>query len=104
VNYSERISLNRLQKVLNKICFSAKTESAVELALYFSLTTSSYEYISIVEDMIMYLHTILQSALALFRIVEGELDKFKIDPQTGEVSTIQVSLSQACAMCTFNYI
>ncbi len=27
--------------------------------------------------------------------MEGELDKFKIDPQTGEVSTIQVSLSHA---------
>ncbi len=89
MNYSERISLNRLQKVLNKICLSAKTKSAVELALYFSLTISSYEYIRIAEDMIMCL---LQSAFALSRIVEGELDKFKIDPQTGEVSTIQVSL------------
>ena len=30
---------------------------------------------------------------ACIRIVEGELDKFKIDPQTGEVSTLQVPMA-----------
>ncbi len=43
----------RLQKVLYKICFSAKTKSAVELAFYFSFAISSY--IRIVEDMVIYL-------------------------------------------------
>ncbi len=57
------------------------------MALNFSLALSTY--IRIVEDMVT---LFIKSAFAWFRIVEGELDKFKIDPQTGEVSTIQVSL------------
>ncbi len=93
VNYTERISLNRLQKVLYKIYFIEKCN---EICLVFLSRN-----IKLHQDCRRHGNLFNKSASAWFRIVEGELDKFKIDPQTGEVSTIQVSLFFFNSLITF---